>query len=267
MNYLLRRRKLGKTSCDAIVAKSTSGILTFRNDAPTPHGNFVFRWGCTSTVDSEVIVNEAEAIHRVSDKRRFRAILDKENLCPKTWTKPEEADYPCIVRPPFHHQGRDLYVCQDIAEVKAALKRCPGGYINRFIDKVAEFRVFVVSGKVVCVARKYPNKDAGVAWNVAQGGRFENVRWSLWPIKAIKASLKAFELSKLDFGGVDVMVDANEDPYVLEINSAPSLTCGYRQACFAKAFDYIVKNGKEHIANNPARKSYGRFIHPAIDRE
>ena len=68
----------------------------------------------------------------------------------------------------------------------------------------------------------------------------------------------------LDFGAVDVMVDADGRPYVLEINSAPSQTSPYRQECMAKAFDYIVRNGKEPIPVIAERGGYKRFIHPAL---
>jgi hypothetical protein len=74
-------------------------------------------------------------------------------------------------------------------------------------------------------------------------------------------------LSSLDFGAVDVMVDANGRPYVLEINSAPSQTSPYRQECMAKAFDYIVRNGKDSIPIIPERGGYKKFIHVALTPE
>ena len=103
-----------------------------------------------------------------------------------------------------------------------------------------------------------------LAWNVARGGRFDNVRWNDWPLKAVRVAIEAFNLSDLDFGGVDVMVDGDNNAYVIEINSAPSLTSPYRQECMAKAFDYILENGKERIPLIKERGGYTKFIHPAI---
>ena len=60
------------------------------------------------------------------------------------------------------------------------------------------------------------------------------------------------------------MVDGDGEAYVIEINSAPSLTSPYRQACFAKAFDWIVENGKERIPVVKERGGYLKFIHPAV---
>lgn len=267
--FLLRRRKLGNGSCRAIVGKSRTGIQVFRNDRPNiPHADIVFRWGCTSNVDAGVVVNTAEAIHLVNDKISFRKLLQEKELCPQTWTYDQDhgdMHWPVIVRPRKHAQGRKLYVCNNIAEFREAMNRCAGvWYASSIVPKVAEYRVFIVQGRVVAVANKIPANPHAIAWNVAQGGSFENVNWDQWPLKAVKNSIKAFNLSGLDFGGVDVMVDAEGNTYVLEINSACSLTSDYRQECFAKAFDYIVEHGKEHIPLVKAKGGYRKFIHPAI---
>lgn len=168
------------------------------------------------------------------------------------------------MRPQYHAQGRHLYVAKNYKELAEYCDKCgPGWYAAPLIDKVAEYRVFVVSGRAVCVAAKaaVPNQ---VAWNVAQGGKFTNVRWDDWPLKAVKRSIAAIKLSGLDFGGVDIMVDREGQTYILELNSAPSLTSPYRQGCFAKAFDYIVQNGNDIIPLQEAPGGYKKFIHPAV---
>lgn len=273
MVYLLRRRRLGKTSCEAIAKFSKSNIKVIRNDGHLPtDDSLCIRWGCTSTVPQKSVLNRAEAIHRVGDKTGFRKLLEEHDLCPITWFSVEqfqrEADdsaFPVIVRPQFHHQGRHLFACNNLQDVRTAFARCgEHPYISKFIPKVAEYRVFAAQGRAVCVARKTPGDPNDVAWNVARGGRFDNVRWDDWPLKAVRVSLEAFALSGLDFGGVDIMVDGQGECYVLEINAAPSLTSEYRQKCFARVFDYMVTNGKEIIPLVKERGGYSKFIHPAI---
>lgn len=268
-SYLLRRRRLGKTSCEKIAEFSTSGIGVYRNDAVLPtEADWVFRWGCTSNVPTRNVVNTTAAIHLVSDKVGFRKILDAEELCPKTWTTLEQVELPCIVRPQFHHGGYQLFVCRTEAELAAAVVACGDGwYASRIINKVAEYRVYVAQGRVPCVARKYPKDEASIAWNVSQGGRYENVRWNEWPLRVVKASCDAMRPSGLDFGGVDVMVDAEGGCFVLEINSAPSLFSEYRQRCLAKVFDGIVEHGKEMIPMIAATGGYRKFVHPAVCAE
>ena len=128
---------------------------------------------------------------------------------------------------------------------------------------MAEYRVAVVQGRAAWVARKTPGNPEDVAWNVARGGRFDNVRWDEWPLKVVKIAIQAFNLTELDFGGVDVMVDREGECYVLEINSAPSLTSPYRQRCMAKCFDYMVEH-PERISVPEQRGGYRKFIHPAL---
>jgi glutathione synthase/RimK-type ligase-like ATP-grasp enzyme len=238
--------------------------------------NTFIRWGCTTNLPKQIgghntVINNAKAIHLVADKLEFRRVLEEAELCPRTWFKwndgpHEDKGVSVIVRTRYHHQGRGMWLVHNYRDLQKCCVALGEGnyYINDYINKVAEYRVFVVQGRVVCVAQKTPGNPEAVAWNVAKGGRFDNVRWDAWPLKAVRKSVEAFNLSGLDFGGVDVMVDAEGECYILEINSAPSLTSPYRQECFAKAFDYIVENGKDRIPLTKKRGGYTKFIHPAI---
>lgn len=276
MTVIYRRRKLGRTSCREIKKSMTSpNVIISRSDRPfpAPEGHaLAIRWGCTGTIPIRNVLNTAEAIHEVNNKIVFRRKLEAAELCPKTWFdySPENRFvFPLIVRSAKHAQGRNLVVVNNQEELETACKKflrgpTRGFYISEIIDKVAEYRVFVVQGRAVCVAKKTPSNPEDIAWNVAQGGRFDNVLWGDWPLKAVRIAIEGFLLSSLDFGGVDVMVDANGQCYILEINSAPSLTSEYRQQCFAKAFDYIIENGKERIPLIGRRGGYRKFIHPAI---
>lgn len=266
---LLRRLRLGKTSCEGISAASTKGIKVVRHDKGIPDTDLVFRWGCTATVETNNVVNTAKAIHLVSDKTSFRKILEEHKLCPPTWFTVQDAleanIWPLIVRPKTHAQGRNLHYCSTEDALESAVQHCGNDYyISQYIAKVAEYRVFVCQGRAVWVAQKTPADPTAIAWNVARGGRFDNVRWDSWPLKVVKTAIAANALSGLDFGGVDVMVDDLGHCYVLEINSAPSQTSPYRQSCVAKAFDYIIENGKEVLPLSSRPGGYRKFIHPSL---
>lgn len=287
--YMLRRRKLGRTSCREIArfANNIEGVI--RNDQPFPEDTtMVIRWGTTSNVPCRNVINTAEAINRVGDKAGFRRVMmedwedavDAEGhlvnpkpLCPPTWFdnaagRPDAHHYPLVVRPRVHAQGRHVYKVNNQAELTEAIRRCgEGWYASEFIDKVAEYRVTFVAGRVAWVAQKTPGNPQDVAWNVARGGRFDNVRWGNWPLKAVRISREAFLLSGLDFGAVDVMVDAEGNAYVLEINSAPSQTSPYRQECLAKCLDHMIRNGKGIIPIINERGDWKKFIHPALSEE
>jgi len=275
MTTIVRRRNLGMSSVKGIVAFSKTGIQWVRSDRNIPEDDRYIRWGCTCNLPAPFgekvnVLNTAKAIHLVADKLEFRRKLHWAGLCPKTWFNvhiaSDQCNYPVIVRTRTHHQGRGLWVVTNDEALYLRCRELGGGnyYINEFIDKVAEYRVFVVSGRAVCVAEKTPGDRDDVAWNVARGGRFDNVKWDKWPLKAVKKSIEAFNLSGLDFGGVDVMVDQEGECYILEINSAPSLTSPYRQECMAKGFDWIVENGRGHYLLIEERGGYKKFIHPAV---
>ena len=60
-------------------------------------------------------------------------------------------------------------------------------YISKYIPKTAEYRVCFIQG-ISCMDCKKDsqNPEAIDLWNVAQGGKFENVRWNDWPINVIE---------------------------------------------------------------------------------
>lgn len=265
--YILRRKSLGKTSTEAIQSLSTTGIKVFRNDMELPQdADLCIRWGCTSNVPQHKVLNQAQAIHRVADKAGFRKLLQDNHpeIVPKSWFAGDTVPghIPIIVRPIHHAQGKNIKFIGVTTPFNRLVES--GFYASEFIPKVAEYRVFIVSNRVVCVASKTVNDPSQIAWNVAQGGKFENVKWGSWPINVLKTSLLAFQQSGLDFGGVDIMVDADGKSFVLEINSACSLTSPYRQQCFTKAFDWIVNNGKDHFVTPDTGTHWSHYIHPAI---
>lgn len=279
---LLRRRKLGRTSCREIAAKMQGYARVVRNwvaqDVPANlnTSGFVFRWGCTSLLPAVyancTVVNTAKSISWCADKKQGRLDMQAAGVpVPETWdldefVEEDRDDQLYVVRPPQHAQGRNLLALTNDEIMSTNFPAVySGGYVSEFIDKEHEYRVFVCQNRAVWVAKKTPGNPEQVAWNVAQGGRFDNVRWGDWPLNVVRAALAAAKVSGTDFSGVDVMMDAEGQAYVLEVNSAPSQTSPYRQGCVAKAFSYIVANGKEHFPDVtedvPTWKSY---IHPAL---
>lgn len=288
-SIILRRRKLGRGSTNGIAAVSTTGIKAVRNWVPRDWADVnhedvtVFRWGCTSSLPAGMlakVVNTAASIHWCSDKKQGRLDMQAAGVpVPESWAvekfrelseddTPDMEDYDekFVMRPARHAQGRDLLVgtAEELCGSYDEDSTWHNGYVSRLINKVAEYRVMVVCNRVAWVAKKTPGNPDDVAWNVAAGGRFDNVRWGEWSLPVIVSAIQAAKVSGTDFCGVDVMVDAAGRPYVLEVNSAPSQTSPYRQQCLAKAFDYIVENGKEHFPTPEAVGGWRDVIHPAV---
>lgn len=286
--FIIRRRKLGMSSARGISEASTTGIRTIRNWLENVPGDadLVIRWGCSSNVPCRNVLNTAGAIHQVADKRGFRQLISQNNadLATRTWFNindfnPDWFDDggKLVVRGAVHAQARNMDVATNMEELVDACDQYDnrGYYFNALIEKEAEYRVTFVQGRVAWVAQKTPGNPDDVAWNVAKGGRFDNVRWGDWPLAVLEVARAAFELSSLDFGGVDVMVEKGTGrPYVLEINSAPSLTSPYRQQCMAKTFDYII-NRRQYMSHKESKvrmdrvtdKGWRGYIHPGLHDE
>lgn len=284
----VRRRNLGRGSIRGIknVLESLSpntrvdSWKSWRTDQPSHPYGLIVRWGCTARVTSTTtngFLNSTESIHNVNDKKGFRLLLQQQNqnLVPNTVTElpSSEITSSMVVRPDRHAQGRNLWVVNNLEELARVTEPLENWYASTLVEKAAEYRVYVVSGRVATVAEKTPADPSQVAWNVAQGGRFDVLRRGAWPLDVCRVAIEAFRHSGLDFGGVDIMVEKDTGiPYVLEINSAPSLpslsdgSVSYRQTCMAKCFYYIYRNGKDWI--EPAGYSNWRdVIHPSVVAE
>lgn len=230
-------------------------------------------------------INTPNAITSSSNKRKFRLKMREQypDLIPPTWGADEfthmEEGKSYIVRPPRHMQGKDLLHCTTPGQLRVALRTWGDvGYVSEYIPKVAEYRAYVVDGRIFAISKKEVEDTEAIAWNHSAGGcGFVNVRWGDWPLRVADAAIKAMEVAQLDFGGVDIMVDGEGRPYVLEVNSALALPplqdegkplierISYHQRAMVKCLEWLV-DGKDSAYNYQGRKenSYHHYIHAAM---
>jgi glutathione synthase/RimK-type ligase-like ATP-grasp enzyme len=167
--------------------------------------------------------------------------------------------------------GMNLHLVSSEEELLSSIALYPDWYAQVLINKTAEYRVFLTQGKVVWVAEKIPHDPSAIVWNIHnETSVFKNVPWGSWPLDVCQAAITAFKASGLDFGAVDICTDEHR-PYVLEINSAPSLpflsdgSISYRQECTMKSFGYILDNDNKDWIDSPDEVNNWRdIVHPAI---
>ena len=129
--------------------------------------------------------------------------------------------------------------------------------------------MYVMNGRVVNVAQKTPANPADVAWNVNQGGRFDNVRFGDWPLKVCDLACRVFKHTGLTMSGIDIMVDQEDEPWFIEANSAPSLPYNsdgshtYRQKCVAKGLHYTLTESADQMETDTTTGWRG-YVHPAV---
>lgn len=278
MNLFLRRQGLGLGSIRNLKSKMTSQSTIFRVDLRSfvPQHDYAINWGNSRlNYTFNNVINSPEAISEISNKGKFRVKLYEAGLSMFTTNTLGNVNIAVgsehkklLVRPANHMGGSNIHVVETMGQIEPAIRACGyGWYASEYIPKVKEFRVFVASGRVVYVVEKVVPDTTAIAWNVHQGGSFVNVPFGGWNLKVVKSAVDAFNLTKLDFGAVDVIVDANGNAYVLEINSAPAMTSEYWSTCVAKAFDYIITHGKDRMALIQENGGWRKFIHPAISSE
>lgn len=271
---ILRRKGLGNNSTKGIKEFSNNDITIIRNDAEIPDDtDLLIRWGCTSQYKAKKTLNKVESISAVNDKYLTRKMLEAADVSsPELYTDLKDTKYPCIIRPHNHSQGRHLYLCNIQEEVISAVEKLNAlnkdVYCSKYIKKDREFGVFVFDNRVWSVIEKVSKVENGndaIAWNVAQGTHsFENVRWNDWDMNICKLALEAVKPFGIDFCRVDIIMKDNV-PYVLELNSAHSLTSDYRKKCFAKCLDYFIENGRvKNDIDFEKVQTYKSIIHPAI---
>ena len=286
---------LSGTTLKELVARETGmQESTFTGEQRT---DLVVRWGYTGHLNSSLtgvpIMNNPSAIHQVNNKLDFALRVSNEmdgqlpvltsDTCagsPVTASsRMASLSSPTtrwVLRARRHAQGRRMYKVfpTTLARVLRRYSRplADGWYMRPRIQKAAEYRVYVVCGKVVAVARKTPGDPTKTAWNVARGGRFDLVRWDDWPLDVCRVAIGAFNLSELHFGGVDIMVEeGTNNPYFIEINSAPSLpltstrTHTTRHDAMARAFEWHAEYGRDRInCDSLGYEGWRSVIHPAI---
>jgi glutathione synthase/RimK-type ligase-like ATP-grasp enzyme len=249
----------------------------------------VLRWGCTAETPLAssgrgVSINGSRGIHTVNNKTQFLLKLQEEMedqtglltvMTASTSMRSEGLSEVSnctqwVVRPHHHSQGRNLRLVstEELGSLLAA-GLMSNHYARPLIQKKAEYRVYVMNGRVVNVAQKTPGNPADIAWNVARGGRFDNVRWGSWPTKVVDLACRVFPHTGLNITGIDIMVDHDDNAWFIEANSAPSLpfnsdgSTTHRQQCVAKGIHYMLTVSNEMLTPTQDEGWRG-YIHPAI---
>lgn len=253
--------------CQRIATHSKGKIVALSDSSPLPpkiEGTLI-RWDSKVRLAADRTINTAEAVALSRNKRDTR--LKLTGLCPPTWTswlhQRKEYTYPCLVRTKRHFAAQGFYVCQNLKEVEAALKKCgyQHWYISPIIKKVQEYRVFVFQGCCLKVVRRYHDDPTQVAWNIANGGKSKRLKRESWPIPIVKAAIAAGQRINLGWYAADVIVDAEGRPYVLELNTAPGLERDETIVALAKTCKWAGQN-------EPPPQAVGEtwldLIHPAV---
>lgn len=270
---IIRKRRNGQESIPMVVDKMGMDIEIVK-DWRIPRRfstDILIRWGSTVPVESKFEINTIDMIKLMNNKPMSRRILQENGISvPKTYYSRGEifdselVNYPLIGREKYHSQGLRMFISNNLLDVD---RDHISEYWSEFIPKDTEYRVYVLSGRVLGVSKKIPNNPEEIAWNNStDNSLFETVKWKYFPIEVCKLALKACEVLKVDFSAVDIMCKGDNN-YVLELNTAPSMS-EYRANLFARGFKYTIKQiettGQKPLFSFPDRVNWKTILHPAL---
>jgi RimK family alpha-L-glutamate ligase len=202
------------------------------------------------------LFNSSRAIELCDNKVLTYIELEKHGIkFPTTFTSPKtyypiaendldfakractELGYPCIVKEAYGSFGQQVHLVRDekeLAEVVSSVGEREF-VLQRFVDssRGRDVRVNVVGDKVI--ASMYRYNDADFRSNISNGGSMKSYEATS---EQAELAIKACKALGLDFGGVDVLFDADGGATVCEVNSNPH---------FKSTFDCTGVDMSEHI--------------------
>ena len=192
---------------------------------------------------SDIIVNYGYPHHKVSRRlfvlnreihsnkyRQCMLFRDYDVPVPDT-SRRRQSGY--IQKPFYSFGGRNIFEGRNI-------RPSLGGYYQRKVDKLREFRAHVFlwgDEKVPLIQEKTVSDRTQLCWNKHQGGVFNVAYCPLLEINELgrladqirEISVRAVRAIQHDFGGADILLDENGDLWVIEVNSR----CGAKERTLA----------------------------------
>lgn len=256
------------------------GFNTVNGDRIRPMRQYglIWRWGYVKPIgnvsftESVTCINRSESIKIISGKYSFLDKLKNEIRVPQVTKSKDEVlqwfkDNPSLIvlgRKFNHHGGLDIQVLHANDPVVQS------DYYVKYIPKTREFRIYTFFGKVLEVQEKFPEDINEIAWNHCQGATFHNVSWNNWISKSCYLALKAAELTEIHYCAWDIILGKDHNFYVLEGNTAPSITGEYNLGILNECVEYLSAFWDENhkLPDIPRLgdfvRGYQHYIHPIM---
>lgn len=143
--------------------------------------------------------------------------------------------YTIVGRPDRHTKGRGFWLINNEDDLAAAIigtrRKAGATHFMEYIDAPHELRVHIFMGKSIRISEKQFDESHD----------YTTIKPTVEVKQARKAAKKAVAALGLDFGAVDILVQYDGTPYVLEVNAAPGLG-GSMPKLYAEAFRQWYEN-------------------------
>lgn len=197
-------------------------------DGPERRPDYLIRWGTRSGAGyrpAEGVINSQSALRNNADKLDSLRQLDNAGLpVPRYTTDRDEISetfgYPALGRAESHTRGEDINL---IMQWRDAYLTSGNDYFVEYIPTDFEYRMHVVDGEVIKIHEKRLRSEADnhpFIRNHETGWVFVEPRDEP---PSEQLAIDAVGALGMDFGAVDMIRSEDGEPYILEVNSAPSL--------------------------------------------
>ncbi len=164
----------------------------------------------------------------------FKKILDFKNIYPPeenisipfppfilfpTNKDIENFEYPAILKDTYGKKGKNVYFVKSAKEVKNIIEKQSDilFMLQKYIESIKEIRIIFIGDKIIPIGMEKIN-DEKIIKNIYQGAKGSPYKLSKREFQIAK---QCKELSKLDIGGIDLIISKDNEYFVLEINRAP----------------------------------------------
>ena len=151
----------------------------------------------------------------------------------------DKLQFPLIAKTSFGSSGQGVFKIENKDEFLKKVKE--KGISNYLFQKMLttrqDYRVIVIGGKALPKAMKKTAQEGEFLTNFARGGAVQGVPLNSQMRDLAEHTAKVF---KADYAGIDIMYDAEGNPYVLEINRGAQFQ-GFEESTGINVAQEIVK--------------------------
>lgn len=192
---------------------------------PGSRQDYLIRWGTSERIDyipNEQTWNLRTAVAQNTDKLQSLQMMEEAGVNVPPYSRDwRDLSFPMFGRSSNHSGGSDIDILIDEHDARQSASDF---YTGR-VPIRTEYRVHVIRGEVVKISEKEKRegpdgREARWIRNYENGWRF------VYPDDepaGLHQAVPALEAMNLHFGAVDMVIGTDGQPYVLEINTAPSL--------------------------------------------
>jgi len=216
MTIYLDSSSIGESTRNLIAA----GDYTRYTGSANP-GDVIIRWGSGIGCSYPRGVKVLNRHLKYNKREQGKALIDANVSFPRIYWSQEEwiSDHrpALILKPEIGEAGRGIKLVNR--------PTWEHGYIyQEYIDKVREFRVTMVDDIFAYAMEKMKPNNGDVRWNSCRGSEWTAVNGfsSLLP-KFKRLGAAGVRAIGYDIGATDMMMDADGNLYIIEINSKPGL--------------------------------------------